>query len=167
MRRELRWKRIENGCWEVVSHKPMSNGYVLFRRGKLSTLAHRYVYEMSVGPIPTGLFLCHKCDNPLCVNPKHMFLGSQHDNMMDMVNKKRHAWGERSGRAILTDKKVIAIFKKFRKGTPKYPGNALELSKKYGVSITTIYAIHDGRSWKHLSLLPNGRYSSTTKRNSK
>jgi hypothetical protein len=79
----------ESGCWLWLG-KTSRHGYgVLNRDGKLISLAHRYFYEHHVGPIPSGMFICHKCDTPLCVNPDHLFAGTPQDNMDDMWRKGR------------------------------------------------------------------------------
>lgn len=81
---------VESGCWEWQAFR-CGNGYGRFSGygcGKI--LASRFVYELCVGPIPFGLKVLHRCDNPSCVNPAHLFLGTMKDNSEDMVRKGRH-----------------------------------------------------------------------------
>lgn len=76
------------GCWNWI--KSVSNkGYGWFRQDG-HELAHRWAYATFRGPIPAGLFVLHSCDNPKCVNPNHLFLGTNRDNIRDMVAKGRH-----------------------------------------------------------------------------
>jgi hypothetical protein len=86
----------ETGCWEWMP--PLSSqcrGYCYV--GKVWTFSHRRSYSELVGPIPDGLFVCHHCDVPNCINPEHLFVGSQKDNMADAARKGRIASGENHG----------------------------------------------------------------------
>ncbi|WP_350339401.1 HNH endonuclease signature motif containing protein [Paramicrobacterium chengjingii] len=78
----------ENGCleWTGASVGGYGNIHV---NGK-STLTHRLAWELAHGPIPNGMVVCHTCDNPPCCNPEHLFIGTQADNVRDMVSKRRH-----------------------------------------------------------------------------
>ncbi|MDO7847580.1 HNH endonuclease [Hymenobacter sp. M29] len=81
--------RKKEGCWEWTGYKnPKGYGYLMVKAGK-PTGAHRFSYELHKGPIPKGLFVCHTCDNPVCSNPDHLFLGTVKDNTQDMVKKGR------------------------------------------------------------------------------
>jgi hypothetical protein len=78
-----------NDCWEWLAYKN-EDGYGMFMPyPKTKTSAHRFAYEFFYGPIPKGLYVLHKCDNPCCCNPNHFFLGDQTANMKDMINKDR------------------------------------------------------------------------------
>src|SRR5512137_174351 len=81
-------KNAENGCWEWTAYRDI-NGYGHITINQKESLAHRKAWELTNGEIPTGMFLCHKCDNPSCVNPDHMFIGTQKENLNDMRNKGR------------------------------------------------------------------------------
>ena len=97
---------IGEGCWEYGG-KIRTDGYgsVYIHNGTragTTALAHRVVYEGMVGPIPEGMFLCHHCDNPKCVRPDHIFVGTDADNKADMYAKGRQASGERLPQARRT-----------------------------------------------------------------
>lgn len=91
------WNKVNkegpNGCWEWVGKIKVGKegGYGIFRDMR----AHRYSWELFNGLIPDKLIICHKCDNRKCVNPDHLFLGTQFDNMKDMTKKGRRAYGEK------------------------------------------------------------------------
>jgi hypothetical protein len=77
------------GCWPWLGSRSKLNYGMLFLDGRLMRV-HRIGYEIANGPIPAGMHCCHRCDNPPCVNPAHLFLGSRKDNMADMARKGRH-----------------------------------------------------------------------------
>lgn len=83
-----KYKISPNGCWEWFAAKDQC-GYGTFWNGIHNLHAHRYSYILHVAPIPKGKYVCHTCDNPSCVNPKHLFIGNQYDNMRDARLKNR------------------------------------------------------------------------------
>lgn len=151
---------IYGQCWEWIGHK-FHNGYGQFKNGGTTPIrAHRYSWMKFRGVIPKGLLVLHHCDNPACVNPKHLFLGTHNSNMDDMVSKDRAATGDRNGThlypekvtrgedlhsAVLTEEIVIELRK-----IPKRFLNFSRLGRKYGVCSSTIKKATSGRSWKHV-----------------
>lgn len=145
-----------NGCWVWTGEKT-AHGYGSLRLGGSKRVsAHRTSYKYFYGEIPTGLYVCHSCDNPACVNPAHLWLGTPKENAMDMsrkgrqafqINPKRAARGERASKAKLTEPDVIAIKSLLGSGafTLKAIGNL------YGVSATAIRYIKSGKNWAHVA----------------
>ena len=145
--RERFWKfvdkRADDACWPWVGRTDI-RGYGQFRVGDAPRPAPRVSYQIHFGDIPEGMYVCHACDEPGCVNPAHLFLGSPRDNAVDMVNKRRHRFGERSPFSKLVPDDVRAI-----RGL--YPGVPVrELSERFGVATATIYKILRREKWKHV-----------------
>lgn len=107
--------------------------------------AHRAAYELFVGPIPVGMWVLHRCDNPPCVNPHHLFLGTNTDNVHDMIAKGRNRTGESHTNAKLTESDVNEIRRIYERGDMER--GARPLARKYGVSSTAISNIVQGRVW--------------------
>lgn len=93
MRFLSRFRKDAGGCW-IWTAAHSSGGYGQIARNGKNIYAHRVSYEMFVGPIPAGMYICHTCDTPACVNPAHLFAGTQRDNAIDMSRKGR--WGNQS-----------------------------------------------------------------------
>lgn len=137
-------KSSKDGCWEYCSHLPHNKHRAVVVKGR-KIAAHRYSYELHAGPIPEGLCVCHKCDNPACIRPDHLFLGTQTDNMRDCVDKKRHSYGIASGKARLDESSIAGIVPLRKQGLSEY-----EVAARLGVSRSAIASVCQGRSWKHL-----------------
>jgi len=107
--------------------------------------AHRFSWEVQRGPIPEEMQVCHKCDNPACVNVEHLFLGTNSDNMRDAVAKGRHGGRKRRGEnhplAKLSDAQALEIRSSLERG--------VDLAKRYGVSPATICVIRRGTARRH------------------
>lgn len=106
--------------------------------------AHRVSYEIAYGPILPGLLVLHRCDRPQCVNPAHLFLGTNGDNARDMVSKNRHAKGSIRGRAKLKEEDIPAI--RALQGLL----SSRKVAQRYGVAKYTIQLIWQRRNWNHI-----------------
>lgn len=135
-------------CWIWIGAKRDRNGYgrIAGNNGGKRLRANRAAYELFIGPIPKGMSVLHKCDNPSCVNPKHLFLGTDADNHANCVMKGRQAWGERNGQSKLTLRQVKEIRKMYKYNSRGF--GIYTLGKKYGVSSTVIFQIVNGKIWK-------------------
>ena len=143
------WEKVEkteNGCWEWTAGK-FNAGYGQFAVNGKHQLAHRFSYELTYGEIPDGLFVCHRCDNPPCVNPEHLFLGTHADNMADRNEKGRVSKGEEHYYSKLTEENVLEIRQRVASG--KW-GIKSKLAKEFGVSNPQISDIVNRKKWKHV-----------------
>lgn len=135
----------ETGCWLWQAARS-GRGYGTMKIGGRKEAAHRISYELHKGPIPDGLLGCHKCDVRLCVNPEHIFLGTNMDNTQDMINKGRQRYvgqkGAANPKAILDEKKVRVIIKLIAKGM-----NNRAIANQFGVSHGTVSLIRLGKCW--------------------
>ncbi len=140
-------KRAPDECWPWVAYCGR-RGYGQFRIDYYLLQAHRVAWELVNRAIPEGMWVLHACDNPCCVNPAHLFLGTHADNMADMVRKGRGAGseGEKNHSAKLAEEAVRAI----RKEYADTPATLRELGRKYGVHSTTILMVVRRDTWKHV-----------------
>lgn len=146
------------GCWNWLGAKRHKGYGVVNEGGRGRALAaHRVSFELHVGPIPVGMWVLHRCDNPACINPAHLFLGNALDNVRDMDAKGRRVSSPRRGprqakgsmrrgeahpMAKLTREAVLVI--------RASPASLAALSAAYGVNKTTVSAIRRGKTWSHL-----------------
>jgi len=143
-RKQLQYEVNENGCWICTSHCKDKDGYYQLRYNNKNNLAHRFVYEKYKNKIPKDMCVCHKCDNPACVNPEHLFLDTSIGNTRDRNYKKRQARGEKISNSVLTEKEVVEI--------KKSSSSLTELSKRYKIAISAIASIKNGITWKHIDV---------------
>lgn len=157
---ELFWSHVEKvdgGCW--LWQGARSRGYGAFESRELGGMlrTHRLSWTIVHGPIPNGLYVLHRCDNPPCCNPDHLFLGTNQDNVDDMVAKGRNATKERNGsslhperkprgekhwKAKLTSAQVADI-----RAAPRQRGMQTRLARQYGVCVSAISRIILDKTW--------------------
>lgn len=160
--RWARFVRKTDTCWLWTG--PLTKGYGSIGRGGregASAYAHRVAWELFRGEIPPGLFVCHHCDVPACVNPDHLFLGTALDNKRDEIRKGRQAppevkrhLGVENGRAKLSEndvRELRAAFANLPRGK-RYVrrGSLAALAKRYGLVPDAVREIGAGRRWSHL-----------------
>ena len=143
------WKRVNRrqptDCWPWIG---CTNGlgYGRVKLGARCTpvvYTHRVAWELSFGAIPEGKQVLHRCDNPPCCNPGHLFVGTQLDNMHDAIAKGRNARGARVGSAKLTDAKVLEI-RAARAGGEK----GVSVAARFGISQATVSEVCSGKLWR-------------------
>jgi len=147
MKKAIEWEADENGCWVCASHHRVKGGYPQCESDGQRYFLSRFVYEQCFGEIPEGLCVCHKCDNPPCINPQHLFLGTRKDNTQDMVKKGRNRNGilpgESNGQSKLTSQQVLVILNDSNSNN--------KIAAKYGVSKSTILRIKNRKSWRNIT----------------
>lgn len=164
------WAQVEKGpdCW-IWTGKPNDSGYGVLGFGGHIVRVHRLAWELTRGPIPDGLLVCHHCDNPRCVKTEgdtawpdgHLFLGTQADNMADMKAKGRARKGDPELlRALTPEQRLRGSRHPMSKLTEEIipeirrlnaaGATELALGKRYGVSGAVIHSVLHGRTWRHV-----------------
>lgn len=135
----------ENGCWEWKKCKKLGYGNTALNGKNIS--AHRASWIVFVGDIPKGLQVNHKCHNRACINPEHLYLGTQKENMMDMyeAGRNNHPKGVENKNSKLNDKKVMEI-----RGMLRIGDTIASISKKFNVSESCIRSIKQRKTWRHV-----------------
>lgn len=138
------WSKVNkdgpNGCWVWGGYcQRFGHGWL----GRLG-LAHRYAWELLVGPLPKDKCLLHHCDNPPCVNPSHLYIGDRKANGTDAAKRGRTTRGERNWSVKLTTEQVLEI-RSLRGAVP-----VTEIARRYGIGQSTVSHILNRQSWKHL-----------------
>lgn len=145
--------RVKKGCWEWTGNKYVG-GYGQYSSGYRKYQAHRLMWTCQNGEIPSGAVVMHNCDNKLCVRPSHLILGSQKENMRDMIKKKRDRFyfklnpphGERNSNSKLSENDVIEIRRTFASGSISREA----ICRKYGIKNSNVSNIVNRASWKHI-----------------
>lgn len=149
-------KKVESGCWLWVGALT-GKGYGNFcwspaRNNREYVGAHIASWRIHNGEVPSGMVVCHHCDNPRCVNPVHLFVGTQHDNVRDCISKGRTSYktginlklqGSRHPNAKLTEDQVRSVLSDMR--------SYAKIAKDLGVSASTVHQIKTHQTWTHVN----------------
>lgn len=144
------WEKVKIGdadeCWEWQG-AITKRGYGNFRYKNSPVYTHRVAWQLTNGFIPDGKYILHNCDNPKCVNPKHLRVGTQQDNVTDMVKRNRNAKGQKNGMAKLTDEIVLKIIQLWNNSKLTAP----QIAKVMGTTKGTIHGIAHREIWRHIT----------------
>lgn len=142
------WSKVDKTteCWNWTGGKHKA-GYGKIKIKRKTLLSHRVSWFLKKGSIDNNLHVCHKCDNPSCVNPKHLFLGTDLDNINDMLRKGRDSMrGSKNNKAVLKEKDVIEIRSKYSDRRVKLK----QIASMYNVSLSAISSVLLNKTWSHL-----------------
>lgn len=136
-------------CWMWLGSL-LPRGYARFSLHNEAVGAHRVSYRVHIGEVPAGMCICHRCDNPPCVNPAHLFLGTNKDNIQDALTKKRMRFirGEAHPMSKLTCQSVKQIRSEYKPGMSIQ--ECVTIGAKFGVGINGVMSVVRGRTWKHV-----------------
>lgn len=148
------WGKVDRnapgGCWLYMGAVNTSRyGMVSWDRKK-NIVAHRLSYELAGGTVPPGLLVLHKCDVRRCVNPAHLFVGTEADNSADAIAKGRHCHGETSHNAVLTEAVVLEIRRRYKRHGAHNQTNCRALAEEFGVPMAAVWNAAKRRTWRHL-----------------
>lgn len=150
------WIKVARGgkdeCWNWGACRG-PDGYGRFRLNGETEHAHRVAWTLAFGEIPRGIFVCHTCDNPPCVNPSHLFLGTAQENTWDCIAKGRRAaqrrpgilCGSGNGRAILNDWSACGVMARWLMGYSQ-----CQVAREFGIGHSTVFRIVNRCGWAHL-----------------
>lgn len=141
-------------CWPWVASKKKKNGYCGFYLQGKTYAAHRVAWEIAYGLyLDPKTLVCHKCDNTICCNPTHLFLGFGRENVEYMVTKNRNAHGSRCHKAKLTEEEVVKILVMNEQGVLWS-----RIAERFNVNIVTVRRIFSGRTWRRVTKLDHIEY---------
>lgn len=138
-------KSTEEECWIWKCAK--CRGYGVLNHEGRNVYAHRISYELHKGPIKEGLFVLHKCNNPSCVNPNHLYEGTRKNNARDRELSKNHSRGSNNPNSILTEEEVVEIKRLIR---VEFWRTRKDIGEQFGVHPVNISLIATGKAWKHV-----------------
>ena len=144
------WAKVEkgagSGCWEWIAGKT-KDGYGQLRINGVSYYAHRLSFGIANGPIPEGMDVLHTCDNPACIKPVHLFLGTQSDNVKDAAKKGRMPKGSAHWKAVLTPDRVLELRRRKKNEKITYK----QLGLEYHMHPAWVRDVVIGKLWGWLS----------------
>ena len=150
------WEKVDkiepDKCWNwKASRSGTGARYGQIKVNGKMCKSHRISYEMAYGSIPNGMYILHRCDNGLCVNPNHLFIGNQFDNMRDCISKGRgpDMRGETNGNSKLLYNDVASIRSRYNTETKKY-GLISKMAREYDLTPTAIWQVVHNLNWNHI-----------------
>ena len=138
-------KKSSDECWEWLGSK-LRGGYGNLNQEGHTLQAHRYSYVLHIGDIPKGMLVCHSCDNPGCVNPEHLFLGTHLTNAMDKVSKDRQIKGEGIYNHKIVEADAIRIRELYSQGNL----SMRKIAKMFGLCYSETNAVINKRTWRYV-----------------
>jgi hypothetical protein len=141
----IKYYKDENGCWICVSHRRNPAGYPVISVNRTAMTLVRLIAKLKYENLPSDIFICHKCDNPNCINPEHLYFGTHEDNMRDKADRHRvNTVGERNPNRKLSRKIVDEIRRLYKETVTTHR----QLAKKFNLSKSQITRIINKHQWK-------------------